>query len=113
MPPRPGSRHSFTVGLRDDEGRLYLSERVPFGYRDFPDSRVHIVSEADSLFTLAGRYFEPLPRACGLWWVIADFQPDPIFDPTLALDVGRRMVIPSVRVVTDVILADSRRSEAA
>ncbi len=48
-------------------------------------------------------------RACGFWWVLADFQPDPIVDPTLELDVGRRLVVPSLRVLTDVILSEQRR----
>jgi hypothetical protein len=41
--------------------------------------------------------------------VLADFQPDPIVDPTLELDVGRRLVVPSLRVLTDVILSEQRR----
>ncbi|MCZ2110357.1 MAG: hypothetical protein LC118_12450 [Dehalococcoidia bacterium] len=60
--------------------------------------------QGDTLEGLAGRYFAPLPRACGFWWVLADFQPDPIVDPTLELDVGRRLVVPSLRVLTDVNL---------
>jgi hypothetical protein len=41
--------------------------------------------------------------------VIADFQPDPIVDPTLELELGRRLFIPSLRVLTDVILGEERR----
>jgi hypothetical protein len=63
------------------------------------------------LFDLAGQYFTPLPRACGFWWAIADFQPDPIIDPTLQLDVGRQLLIPSVRALTDVILGEQRRRD--
>ena len=72
---------------------------------------VHQVVDGDSLFDLSGRYFAPLPRACGYWWAIADFQPDPILDPTLGLETGRAIVIPATRVLTDVILAESRRRE--
>ena len=71
-----------------------------------------MVAQGESLFDLAGRYFAPLPRACGFWWAIADFQQDPIIDPTLELDVGRRLLIPSVRVLTDVILSERRRRDA-
>jgi hypothetical protein len=67
--------------------------------------------QGDTLFDLAGQYFAPLPRACGFWWAIADFQPDPIIDPTLQLDVGRQLLIPSVRVLTDVILGEQRRRD--
>jgi hypothetical protein len=107
--PQTGSRHSFTLGVRDEAGRLFLTEREPYGFQEHADTRVHVVAQGDTLFQLAGRYFAPLPRACGFWWVIADFQPDAIVDPTLDLEPGRRLFIPSVRVLTDVILGESRR----
>jgi hypothetical protein len=113
MPPRRFSRFAFCTAALDDEQRLLLTEREPFRFRAFPDSRHHVVQEGDTLFTLAGRYFAPLPRACGLWWVIADFQPDPIHDPTLALELGRALVIPSARVVTEEIFSESRREQSA
>lgn len=104
MPPRAGSRFSGSVGVRDERGRLYLTEREPFGFREFVDNRAHTVRQGDTLFGLAGRYFASLERGCGYWWAIADFQPDPIVDPTLELDVGRRIVVPATRVLTDFIL---------
>jgi hypothetical protein len=109
MAPRTGSRHSFTLGVRDDGSRLLLTEREPYRYREHTDSRVHVVVQGDTLYDLAGRYFAPLPRACGFWWVLADFQPDPIVDPTLELEPGRRLAVPSLRVLTDVILSEQRR----
>lgn len=111
MPPRIGSRYTFCSGVRDDVGRLVLTDREPYRYQSHPDTRVHVVAEGDTLFSLAGRYFAPLPRACGFWWVIADFQPDPILDPTLRLTPGRQLHIPSFRVLTDVILGEARREE--
>ena len=109
MAPRTGSRHSFTLGVRDELGRLFLTEREPYRFREHRDTRVHLVAQGDTLFDLAGRYFAPLPRACGFWWVLADFQPDPIVDPTLELEAGRRLLVPSLRVLTDVILSEQRR----
>jgi len=102
------SRYAGVEALVDGGGRRYLGEREPFGFHPFVDNRTHAVVEGDTLFHLAGRYFSPLPRACGLWWLIADFQPVPILDPTLALE-RRLLVIPSVRAVTDVILPSLRR----
>ncbi|MCL2726446.1 MAG: hypothetical protein FWD69_18660 [Polyangiaceae bacterium] len=109
MAPRTGSRHSFTLGVLDERGRRFLTEREPYPFHEHTDTRVHVVTQGDTLAGLAGRYFAPLPRACGFWWVLADFQPDPIIDPTLALDVGRRLFIPSLRVLTDVIFSEQRR----
>jgi len=112
MAPLAGSRYSFTAGVRDEEGRLFLTGREPYAFHAHPDTRAHVVAQGESLFDLAGRYFAPLPRACAFWWAIADFQQDPIIDPTLELDVGRRLLIPSVRVLTDVILSERRRRDA-
>jgi len=108
-PPQVGSRYSFCVAITGEDGRMRLTEREPYRYIAHPDNRSHVVVASDTLFALAGKYFAPLPRACGFWWVIADFQPDPIVDPTLALDVGRVLVVPSRRVLTDVILSEARR----
>jgi hypothetical protein len=113
MAPLAGSRFGFCLGVLDIAGRRYLTDREPYRYRVLPDYRVHTVVTGDTLFDLAGRYFAPLPRACGFWWAIADFQPDPVIDPTLLLDVGRVVVIPSTRVLTDVILGEARRREVA
>ena len=111
MPPRRFSRYEFTEGLRDTQGRLFLTDREPFRYRPLPDNRVHEVREGESVFSLAGRYYRPRERASGLWWIIADFQPDPIHDPTLPLEVGRRLFVPSLRTVDELILSERRRRE--
>lgn len=109
MPPRPGSRHSFTLGVLDRKGRQYLTEARPYRYADHPDTRAHVVVQGDTLETLAGKYFAPMPRACGYWWAVGWFQPDPIFDPTIELEAGRTMFIISRRVLTDVVLGETRR----
>jgi hypothetical protein len=114
MPPRKFSRHTFTLGVKDEEvspGALLLSERQPYIFRSFADNRQHTAKEGETLWTLAARYFSPLPRPSGLWWIIADFQPDPIHDPTLRLELGRVLVIPSVRTITEFILSERRRLE--
>jgi hypothetical protein len=109
MPPRANSRYRHCRGVLDDAGNTLLTQREPFGFRRFADTIEHRVVEGDSLWGLAARYYAALERPAGYWWVIADFQPEPIVDPTLTLEVGRVLVIPSLRVLTDVILGDRRR----
>lgn len=110
MPPQAGSRYAACIAVEDEEGRLVLREREPLSYRDLPDNRVHVVAQGDTLWQLAGRYFAPLPRACGYWWMIADFQPDPIVDPTLELDIGRVLYVPSMTAMTPSARADYPRN---
>lgn len=87
------------------DGLPHFVDRVPYRYRDFPDNRVHVVKPADKLMHLAAVHFAPMTRACGYWWILADFQPQPIIDPILPLYKQRdRVVVPSRRVLTDVIL---------
>jgi nucleoid-associated protein YgaU len=113
MPPRARSRHIFSLGVRDEAtpDELELTEREPFVYRSFTDNRQHTVEEGDTLWTLAARYFSPMDSAANLWWVIADFQPDPIHDPTIALVPGTVLVIPSVRTVLENVFDENRRLE--
>lgn len=111
MGPRAGSRYLLCRGVRGDDQTIALTDREPLRFRELAGNRRHEVVEGDTLWHLAGRYFLPLPRACGYWWVIADFQPEPIVDPTLALELGRVLVIPSVRTLTDTILSEARRAE--
>jgi hypothetical protein len=109
MPPNRFSRHRFCTAAPDEEGRLFLDDRPVYGYRDLPDNRQHVVREGDTLWGLADLYFASMPRAAGFWWAIADFQPDPVHDPTIALTVGTTVVIPSLRTLQQEILNDARR----
>ena len=128
MPPRIFSRHTFTRGFNPDDadedvpclgepwpGRsteFQLDEREPYRFRELPDNRLHRAREGDSLFTLAAKYFENFDRPAGLWWVIGDFQPSPIVDPTVRLRPGALIVIPSERVVREEVFSETRRRES-
>lgn len=110
MPPRRHSRHTFTTAFLDGE-ELILTEAERYRFRAFRDNRIHVVKEEDTIFNLAARYFRGLPRPDGLYWVIMDFQPDPIHDPTIKLSVGTTLVIPSLRTVQEEIFSERRREE--
>ena len=111
MPPRRYSRYTYAEASADESGALLLDDPEPFEFVQLDDTRQHVVQHGDTLYTLAGRYFAPLPRACGLWWILADFQPEKIVDPTIALDVGRVLYVPSLRTVQDRIFNERRRTE--
>ncbi len=111
MPPRLYSRYSFTSAQHDADGNVYLSERTPYRYRELPDNRTHVVAQGETIFALAGKYFSPLPRPAGFWWVIADFQPEPIFDPTIEIPPGTMLIIPSVRTLLERVLSEARRDD--
>lgn len=111
MPPRRWSRHTFTTAYLDAAGDLILTEPVRYTYRELPDNRLHRVKVGDTLFNLASRSFKDFRRPAGLWWIIADFQPDPIHDPTIALTPGSTLVIPSTRTVLEEVFSEKRRAE--
>jgi hypothetical protein len=110
MAVHEGSRYTHVEGRTDLSGRMFLTERVPFRFRALRDNRVHVVSQGDTLFTIAGRYFQPLLRPAGYWWAIADFQPNPIHDPTIQLVAGSVVIVPSVRTLLEDVLGDRGRN---
>ena len=110
MPPQEWSRYSYCWGIKDVRGRIGLSERERFLYRALDDNRDHLVSSGDTLFNLAERAFPSFPRACGLFWLLADFQPVPILDATIALEVGSTLIIPSERTVRELVFDEARRT---
>lgn len=112
MPPRQYSRYSFSVATPDDQGRVFMSPRIPFRFRVFADTTIYLVRQGDTLYALAGRYYAGLPRPAGLWWVIADFQPEPIVDPTIQLVPGSKLMIPSLRVLQELVFSETRRTES-
>ena len=117
MPPRTNSRHLYTTAQKRDADTpglpLFLSDRTPFRYRNLNDNRVVTVREGDTLHRIASRVYAPLGQlpfisAASLWWVIADFQPIPIHDPTLRLVLGEKLIVPSLRTVTEKVLQRPR-----
>ena len=95
------SRYKFTRVFVNDADRRFFGTREQVEYRDSPDNSVHVVQLGDTLQTLAENYFKGFPQAANLWWIIAEYQPTPIADPTLSLPVGDVIIIPSPTIVAD------------
>lgn len=110
--PSRYSAYRFCAASDDpQDGYRALSERDIFAYRDLPDTVAHTVVEGETLWTIAGLHYAGVPRGCGLWWVIADFQPPPIYDPTIRLEPGTTLYLPSQRVLLEQILSDRRLND--
>ena len=103
------SRYQYCLARRDQNGKLVLDEREPVRFTRNRDNVYHKVVEGDTLWGLANRYFREYPRPAGLWWVIAEFQPQPILDPTIRLIPGAVVVIPSLRHVKTVVFSEEQR----
>lgn len=89
--------------VKDASDRLKLSLRARLEYDQEDDDIVHEVAPGDTLWTLASQYFNGMPYANTLWWAIADYQPEPILDPTVRLEPGTLVVIPSPTLVQDAL----------
>lgn len=108
----------FCSALEDSQGRMFLTDRVPFYYQNLPDNIEHVIVQGDTPRKLAAQYYSSLEYAAELAPFIADFQvdeatgePAPIRDETIALTPGRRLWIPSLETVLAVILSEERRAE--
>lgn len=101
----------MTTAALDVGGNLFLTERVPYRYRSLNDNIVHSVVDGDTLDSIAAKYYSSLDNGDQFWWVIADFQPDPIIDPTRSLQSGTNIVVPSIRTLVETILSEDRREE--
>ena len=111
MPPRTFSRHLFTRAIQLADRTVVLTDREPYGFRQLSDTRRVTVKERDTLWGYAAIYFasDNIIRPNDLWWVIADFQPTPIVDPTIRLTPGSTIHIPSIRVLFEDIFSEARR----
>ena len=114
MPPRLYSRYQFCVGYPDPTtGSLTLTDREPFRFAPFPDNIQHPVKVGDTLQTVAQRYYSSISAAPNLWWIIADFQSTPILDPTIQLEIGSVLQVPSLATVQSEIFNVSRQQTSA
>lgn len=108
----PGSRYFLSPLYKEpDTDALWAETQEPYRFARHPDTQIHIIKQGDTLWSLAAVYFRSLARAEAFWWVIADFQPDPIIDPTLELEPGRALYIPSPSVVRGQVLSETRREQ--
>ena len=110
----PGRRsvYRFCTAQTDPvTGRRFLTQPSPYPYRVLSDTTLHTVGDGDTLITIAARAYASLPNPTRLWKVIGLFQPEPIHDPTIALDPGRVIHVPSQSTLDEEIFVEARRAD--
>src|SRR5688572_12344109 len=113
MPPTLDSRHILASGVtRIEDGLTYLLDREPFRFVDRPDNRRIIAGVYDTWQSLANEWLKPIRNPAQRWWVLADFQPDPITDPTVPPVPGTLVYIPTPEFVLAEIDSRDRKAEA-
>lgn len=108
------SRYRFCQAVLNDANRLFLTDPEPFRFIDLPDNRQHIAKHGDTWWGLAARYYAAdglVDNPTDLWSIIADFQPEPVVDPTLRIEPGRTIHIPSIETIFQRVLSEARRVE--
>lgn len=105
----PTSRYRYCIEYQDADENSYLDEREPFRYQEIEDNRFHRVVDGDTWWGIASLYFQGFPRACGLWWLLCEYQPEPVIDPTIALAPGSIVVVPPMRLVRMEVFNSERR----
>lgn len=93
-----------------EDGTVALGEREPYHFRNRDDNLIHTAAQGDTWDSLAEVYYSAISdRPCGLWWIIAEYQPTPVVDPTVPISPGRKVVIPAPIVVVVEVLRGDRR----
>ncbi len=99
------SRYKDLDVLETWDGYKITDDYVPTRFTVRNDTILHLAGEGDTWYHLAQKYYNDISeRPSGLWWVICDFQPQPIVDPTLKVRIGNIIYIPSPAFVQGNIL---------
>ena len=99
-------RHGEAYVNDDGEVHLSLPERLPFEERD--DTEIHIVQGEETLLDIAAQHYRRTFRnPVDLWQVIAEFQEHTIIDPSVPLDKGMIVLIPSKYYCADIAFGES------
>jgi hypothetical protein len=100
------SRYANLDTLTDASGNLVLEDRVPRRFEARDDNLFHVSADGDTWDSLADRYYSHISeRACGLFWVVMDYQDPPVVDPTLTIRPNTVIAIPSPQMVVTEILS--------
>lgn len=99
------SRYRCAELIRTDAGKLKWDLRRRLEYMGHDDDIAYEVQPGDTWHILAYKFYGDEFGGADLWWVIADYQPEPVLDPTVMPTVGDILMIPAPNIVQDFILS--------
>jgi len=90
-------------------GVKLLDEREPFRFRDESDNTFYTARAGDTWWGLAWKFFRSFRNPSLLWFLLCEYQPTPVVDPTIAIVGGQQVVIPSERVLRNYVFSREQR----
>lgn len=105
------STFRFCSVLTDEDARQYLTDPVPYEYREFSDTIRHVARDGDTYENISARYYAGIPGKAQLWRIIAEFQPVIPLDATVPPKPGTIVYVPSRRTLFEEIFSENRRPD--
>lgn len=106
------NRYSYCWNKTQNTQEIRKLPRGFFRYQKYLDTIEHSCLEGETLFALAGKYYhEYFTAPALLYWILADFQPEPIIDPTIVFSAGTVIHIPSAKTLNLYLFSPVREPE--
>jgi len=106
------TRYDDAYIIKDINGNDIVVPRAFFRYKEIDDNIIHIAKDNESLWEIATQYYSDVLQNPSLhYWIIADYQPEPILDPTQTMVQGRTIYVPSIRTIETLINNPDRDPE--
>jgi hypothetical protein len=104
------SEYLFATQYKEpDTGDLMFTDPVVIGFQALEDNTPYQVVEGDTLWGIAARAYQGLPRPARFWRVLMDFNE--IYDPTVPLEPHSTLWLPSIRTIYDTYFSNDRYQE--
>lgn len=102
----------MTLGAtRISDGLTFMLDREPLYFQPRSDNKRIVAEKGDTWWSLAAKHLSALRNPEQFFWVLCDYQPTPILDPTVDPTPGAIVFIPDEDFFMSTYFADSRRDQ--